>query len=166
MKKTLNVTLFSVLLLTLVGCSTIHNNKGASENMPAAVVCPMRYQVITEIGNEPISATVTGHNILKIFKFGIPNTFADNGDFGAAGESTGPSMPLPLPLPSVGGDPYAKYRQAAVYIACEENKCDSLMDARYTIVTKDYLVYEQVTCTVTGIPVKVKGYKPIEPMAM
>ena len=164
MRRMMNVALLASVVFTFVGCISVHNNKGASDNMPAAIAKPAYYQVITELGKEPVSASVTGHNVLKIIKWGMPSTFADNGDFGAAGATAGPSLPipLPLPLPIAGGDAYAKFKQSAVYIACRDNNCDSLLDARYAITTKDYFVYEQVTCKVTGIPVKITGYKQIE----
>ncbi len=155
MKKILLLTL-GVIALATSSCISIHNNKAAAANMPVATVQPAQYQAITEIGSAPVTAEVTGHTVLKFFSWGMPDTFADNGDFGGASTST------PLPLPFIGGDSYAKFKQAAVYRACEENNCDSLMDARYVITKKSYVVYEQVNCKVIGTPVKITGYKPCE----
>ena len=96
MKKALNVTLLTCVLLTFVGCISIHNNKGASDNMPAATAVSPVYETITEIGNAPVSASVTGHSVLKLIKWGMPATFADNGSFGA--NSFAPALPIPVPF--------------------------------------------------------------------
>ena len=152
MKKILLLTL-GVIAFATSSCISIHNNKAATANMPVATVQPAHYQAITEIGTAPVTTEVTGHSVLKIFSWGMPDTFADNGSFSGGSAS---------PLPFIGGDSYAKFKQAAVYRACEENNCDSLMDARYVITKKNYVVYEQVNCKVIGTPVKITGYKLCE----
>jgi hypothetical protein len=152
MKKVLLLAVVGVMFAS-VGCVTVHNNKAASTNMPVAVAEPAQYQAITEIGQDRVSATVTGNSLMGIINWGMPNTFADGGmvssDIGT------------IALPSFM-DVFGKFKLAAIYCACEENNCDSLMDARYIITTKDYYVFKQVICTVTGIPVKVTGYKLID----
>ena len=153
MKKMLLFTLMACMLTT-VGCISIHNNKAASDNMPVARACPAAYQAETELGEiSSASATVTGNTLFGIIHWGLPSSFADNGSFGGA------EGPLPV---KIGGDSFGKFKMAAVYSACETNNCDSLMDARYVITTKDYFVYKKVICKVVGTPVKITGYKLIE----
>jgi hypothetical protein len=164
MKKTLLMTL-GIAMFVITGCVSVHNNKAAVSDMPVAVTHKPHYQTITEIGNERVSAEVTGKSVLKFITWGIPSTFADNGAF--SGASDGASF-IPAAIVSMlpFGDPYADYKKAAVYIACEQNGCDTLVDAQYVISKTTYInflpFYEEVTCKVTGYPVKITGHKLIE----
>lgn len=152
MKKVLLLAVIGVMFAS-VGCVTVHNNKAAATNMPVAVAEAAHYQAITDVGQQRVSATVKGNSILGIINWGMPNTFADGGMVSSDAGS--------ISLPSFM-DVFGKFKLAAIYTACEENNCDSLMDARYVITTKDYYVFKQVTCTVSGVPVKITGYKLIE----
>ena len=151
MKKVLLLAVIGVMF-TSVGCVTVHNNKAAATNMPAAVAQPAKYQALTEVSQQRVSASVKGNSILGIINWGMPSTFADGGMVSYCGASN-----LPIFM-----DAYGPFKQAAIYCACEENGCDSLMDARYVITTKDYFVFKQIICTVSGAPVKVTGYKLLE----
>ncbi|MBQ7178805.1 MAG: hypothetical protein IJS08_15420 [Victivallales bacterium] len=157
MKKVLSVLLLGAILST-VGCISAHTNQSATTSVPPAkVVSVDAYAPETELGNDRVSATVTGNSILGIIKWGMPATFAD---FTAIPGSMALGSNIPVSVSIL--DDTLPFKQAAVYIACEENQCDSLLDARYVITTKDYLVFKQIVCKVTGIPVKIKGYKKLE----
>lgn len=161
MKKTLLLALVA-LTIAATSCVSTHNNKSATANMPVAVSHPAHYQAITEIGDTRVSAEVTGHAVIKFITWGVPDTYADNGDFSGSSE---PSLLASLPI--VGGDSYGDFKKAATYIACQENGCDSLLDAQYVITKSTYVrflpFYEKVTCKVTGFPVRIVGHKLIEP---
>ncbi len=159
MKKILSVLLLGAILST-VGCISIHTNQSATANVPPArAITPDRYAVETELGTERVSATVTGNTVLGIISWGLPATYADFADIPSGDVAP---MPIPIPIPFIGKDDTAPFKKAAVYIACEENNCDSLLDCRYVLTVKDYFVYKKVICKVTGTPVKIKGYKKLE----
>ena len=151
MKKLLLLSL-AVIAFAAAGCISIHNNKGTSANLPAAEVRPAQYQAITQIGDAPVSGEVKMNILFWFLSWGVPATFADNTTFTSASNVS--------PLDFM--DPYTALKKSAAYRTCEANNCDSLMDARYVITTKDYFIFATVTCKVTGIPVKVTGYKLIE----
>ena len=153
MKKVLSVLLLGAILST-VGCISIHTNQSATTSVPPAKVVTIdAYAPETELGNDRVSASVTGNSLLGIIKWGLPSTYADFTSIpGSMGNLQVASL-LDDTLP---------FKQAAVYIACEENQCDSLLDARYVLTVKDYIVFKQVVCKVTGTPVKIKGYKKLE----
>ena len=132
---------------------SIHNNKGAEYN-PPAVTSASAYKTLTEVEDRRVEAEVTGNNLLGIISRGLPNTFADDGNFGASANL----IPIPLPF---GGDPYADFKKAAVYKACQKADCDYLINAQYVINVKDYFVFKQATVKVSVFPVKVKGFAPI-----
>ena len=46
-----------------------------------------------------------------------------------------------------------------VYNACEANKADALLGAKYKIDTEDYFVFKKVKCTATGYPGVINGVK-------
>lgn len=156
MKKVLSVLLLGAILTT-VGCINVHTNQSATACVPPAKSVTVMYVPETELGNDRVSATVTGNSLLGIIKWGLPSSYAD-------GTSISGSMGEGGNLPFAGAvlDETLPFKQAAVYIACEENQCDSLLDARYVITAKDYIVFKQVICKVTGTPVKIKGYKKLE----
>ena len=162
MKKILGILLLGAILTT-TGCISIHNNKSATANVPPAqAITPDRYAVETELGPERVSATVTGNTVLGIIKWGFPQTYADFANIPNGDISSPLPFPIPIPLPFFGSDSTAPFKKAAVYVACEENNCDSLLDCRYVITVKDYVVFKQITCKVIGTPVIIKGYRKIE----
>ena len=166
MKNLLLFTLCLGVLAIFTGCTIVNNNKGTSDNLPAAIARPAYYQAITEIGEKPVSAEVTGNLLFKTFRWGIPFTFAANASFSGSMvepfDFAGMTMSSGgISLSPISFDPYDAFKKAAAYRACEENGCDSLMDARFVITRNYYVIFEVVTCKVSGIPVKVTGYKLI-----
>ena len=161
MKKVFSVLLLGAILSS-VGCISIHTNQSATANVPPArAITPDLYAVETEIGSERVSATVEGNSILGIIKWGLPATYADFADIPSSINEP-KQIPLPIPIPFIGKDDTLPFKQAAVYVACQENNCDSLLDTHYVINIKDYVVFKQITCKVTGVPVIIKGYKKVE----
>jgi hypothetical protein len=163
MKKILLASVVAGLLMLSTGCLSIHTNQGASATPTAGVVTP-QYLAETELGAERVSAEVTGKSVLGIISWGMPSEFADNGSFGANGQSAGSASIIPIPFVGQvigGGQKYDKMKQAATYIACKNAGCDYLLDSHYTISTTNYVVFEKVNCKVSGIPVKITGYKPL-----
>ena len=61
MKKVLSVLLLGAILAT-VGCVSTHTNQSATAAVPPAIPVQVdRYAVETELGNERVSATVSGN---------------------------------------------------------------------------------------------------------
>ena len=60
---------------------------------------------------------------------------------------------------SLVASPNTLAKQAATYNACEANKADALLGAKYKLDTMDFVVFKTVKCTATGYPGVIKGVK-------
>lgn len=56
----------------------------------------------------------------------------------------------------------SKARNAALYKACQQAKCDALIGAMYEVTTDDYLGYfTKSTCKVKGWPARITGIEKV-----
>lgn len=55
----------------------------------------------------------------------------------------------------------SKARNAALYKACQQAKCDALIGAMYEIESKDYWLYNVSKCKVKGWPASITGIEKV-----
>ena len=137
-KVTSLVLIFSVSITTvfITGCSSISTNDGANVVEMKDLVMPT-YKPIIKHKTQRVSGSAE-LNFWGIGPIGITwgnNSFADNTTFG-------------------GFQLSSKIKTAAVYQACENNRCDMLLATKYKIKVSNYplFLYKTVSCTVTGFP--------------
>ncbi|MBQ9789738.1 MAG: hypothetical protein IJW31_09110 [Lentisphaeria bacterium] len=145
MKKTLMLTLAcTVCAIIFSGCRVINTNDAATAvNFDAtAKVTPQ-----VEVADKAVTGEATVNVLFGCIAWGA-SSFADD-----AFSSTS-NNPL-----SLVASPNTLAKQAATYNACEANKADALLGAKYKIDTMDYFVFKTVKCTATGYPGVIKGVK-------
>ena len=152
MKKLMMVAIGMVACSVMTGCFSSAATKGGSyANLPDPK--PDEYQIHWENEDNEIETTATVYG----------------GWFGFCG---GSSDEAPWMLYDTGhrnlitgalvyglGD---KARNAALYKACQQKKCDALIGARYEVETKSYgLFYSKSTCKVKGWPARITGIEKV-----
>lgn len=151
--KKINISgliLIAIISIFMSGCA-FNNNNNAASDVTSQVIA--RYDAITEHKNQKVSASSEMH-VVGIFKWG-ENNFADKSTMGSKFTWSGVLPIVELTYPAL-----VLAKSAAVYKACKNNNADILLGARYEIKTMDYLVYQNIKCTVTGYPAVIKGIKP------
>ncbi|MBQ8126301.1 MAG: hypothetical protein IJ173_10570 [Kiritimatiellae bacterium] len=138
MKKLVAVAMIAAVAC---GCVSVNKNDGGTVCLKPAVVKDAVYEKYT-ISDKAVTAKAQAVGICGFIVIGDAEAthWADNVDGTARFMST-PAM--------AKNNAYSK--------ACEENKCDSLVAARYSVTRKNYFVFDQATATVTGYPAKLDG---------
>jgi len=141
------------LAVVSAGCVSRFKNDGGDANLRPEIVRDIAYEKYS-IDEDEITSVDQRIGILFPFGWltgepiiigGLAGHFADNVD--------------------QGWSPYTTARMAkngAYAAACEAAKCDSIVGARYDVVYKNYLFWDQATVTVKGHPARFKGieYRP------
>ncbi len=167
MKKSyLMLVVIALTAIFATGCSSMNTSDAAK--IAAIGTNPVRYDVITSVQNHPVTGEASHSRLFWIFTWG-DDDFADNATFVAskAGAADSPldtvvaayTWPFGLFSGIFGGDVYDDVKKAASYNACKASKAYSLIAARYEINTSNYLIFRRISCTVTGYPVKILGFK-------
>lgn len=55
----------------------------------------------------------------------------------------------------------SKARNAALYKACQQAKCDAIIGAMYEIETEDYGIYSVAKCRIKGWPARITGIEKV-----
>lgn len=134
--------LAGIVAMIATGCTSINTNDGASDSKQAMV--PAVYEPVIKHVDQKVSGEATMHVVLSVFKWGA-NSFADRTVLGAAG-GAGDIFAAFFP------NPVQDVKEAAVYNACKNAKCDLLLGAKYEITVTDYFVYKVLNCKVSGFP--------------
>ena len=144
MKKTLILLLgCAVSAVVLSGCKSINTNDAASATKFESTVA---YDTQLTVAEKAVTGEAQINVLFGFIAWGV-SSYADD-----AFSTTTDDSPL-----SLIATPNKLAKQAAVYNACEANKADALLGAKYKIDTKDYFVFKKVKCTATGYPGVIKG---------
>lgn len=131
-------------LTVICGCSTTNVSQWSS---PLDVKLEANITPLLEIGDEiKGSATITR---ILFFSSGATE-FADGVEYTAGAGSLGYSL---------FGNAIAEGKAAAAYDACKKAGADVIIAPRYTVETKDYVVYAKTTINVKGYKAVFKGLK-------
>jgi hypothetical protein len=145
MKKFAALMIGVAALTVICGCASTHVSQWSS---PLDVKLEANITPLLEIGDE-IKGTATITRIL--FVSTGATEFADGVEYTAAGAgSLGYSL---------FGNAVAEGKAAAAYDACNKAGADVIIAPRYTVETKDYIVYAKTTINVKGYKDVFKGLK-------
>ena len=144
MKKLLAVALVATVAC---GCVCVNKSDGGTACLRPTILKDAVHEKYT-ISETPVTAKATAVTILGFITIGDPEVthWSDNVDgnvyfFGAAGIA----------------------KNAAYSKACEENNCDSIVSARYTITRTNFFFYDQAVAELTGYPAKFAGIEVLPP---
>jgi hypothetical protein len=127
-----SLLLIAISLFYLWGCSTLTVSQPSSR-LVSQVEAPLKSDV--KVG-EKISGTAQATQLFGLFEFG-PNKTAKGINYRSGG------------LPSLF-DSFSAIQAAAAYQAVISTNADIIVAPRYTIETKNYLIFKVTTATVTG----------------
>jgi hypothetical protein len=131
-------------LTVICGCASTHVSQWSS---PLDVKLEANITPLLEIGDEiKGSATITR---ILFFSSGA-SEFADGVEFTTGAGSLGYSM---------FGNAISEGKAAAAYDACSKTGADVIIAPRYTVETKDYVVYAKTVVNVKGYKGVFKGLK-------
>lgn len=131
----------------MTGCVSSAVTKGGSyANLPDPK--PDEYLIHWENGDNRIEAEASVYTVLSMFGGGddAPWMLRDEANY------------------SFFGRIYTledKARNAALYKACQQAKCDALIGAEYVVETKNYGVYSSAKCKVKGWPASITGIEKV-----
>ena len=128
----------------------INTNDGANAVEMKDLVMPV-YKPVIKHKTQKISGNAQLH-FVGIGPFGITwgsNSFADNTTFSGFAGFGGMALG-------------SKIKNAAVYNACENSRSDMLLATKYEIKETSYIVYKNVSCTVTGFPAVITDVKEVK----
>ena len=151
MKKLMMVAISMVACSVMTGCMSSAVTKGGSyANLPDPT--PDEYKIHWEHEDNTIETTATVYG----------------GLFGFCGGSSdkAPWMLRDKEERTIWGSlPYGidhKARNAALYKACLQKKCDALIGAQYEVETTSYgMFYKESTCKVKGWPARITGIEKV-----
>lgn len=144
MKKSLLIVGAAMMAaVALTGCFSVNTNDAAVK----APVC-LKKQMTPDIkvGLNKVSGEASVNCLFGFITWGV-SEYADDAFVCSS------SMPLLI----ADGKTVAK--QGATYKACGKSKADYILGAKYRVDTKDYFVFKQIKCKVTGFPGYLKGMK-------
>jgi len=145
MKQSLLLVVSSVFYL--FGCSTLTVSQPSSR-LVSQVEAPLKSDV--KVGQK-ISGTAQAIQLFGLFEFG-PKKSADGVNYRSGG------------LPSLF-DSFSAIQAAAAHQAVTNTNADVIVAPRYTIDTKDYLLFKTTTATVTGYKGVLNKVKKSNPAA-
>lgn len=146
MKKSLLLAgaVFAAVFMT--GCFSANTNDAA---VSAKVRLEhKRFSVDIQPGKDKVFGEASLNSLFGFINWGV-SEFADDAFVG-----TEISI---LPIKFASAETLVK--QGATYKACERAGADYILGAKYRIDTKDYIVFKQIKCRVTGYPAYLKGIK-------
>ena len=148
MKKLIIATVSVVACSVMVGCMSSAVSKGGTyANLPDPK--PDEYQIHWENQDKTIQTEAVVFSVFKVFEGGdkAPWMLRDQENrnfFGIRNYSL-----------------ESKARNAALYKACQQSKCDALIGAMYEVETEDYILYSVSKCKVTGWPARITGIEKV-----
>ena len=145
MKKFAALIIGIASLAVMTGCASTHVSQWSS---PLDVKLEVNLTPMVEVGDE-ITGTATITRIL--FVSTGATQFADGVEY--AGSESG-ALGF-----SLFGNAMAEGKSAAAFDACNKAGADVIIAPRYTVETKDYIVYAKTTFTVKGFKGVFKGLK-------
>ena len=145
MKKSLMLVAVCAIAFIVTGCMSTHTNDATA--VAKVNVITKKFEADVVAGKKAVQGTATIHNVFGIFTWGV-SKFADDAFV------TTSALPFQLCVP-----PTTVVKQAATYNACTANKADFILAAKYKMDIKDFFVYKQIKCDVTGYPDTIKGVK-------
>ena len=132
----------------VTGCMSEASSRGGTyANLPDPK--PDEYLMHWENKGGKIEAKATVKEILKIFDVGDKPHWMlrDKENYWGL---------IPLD-PSIRD----KARMAALFKACQQNKCEAIIGAMYDVEVSDYLLYKEAKCTVRGWPANITGIENV-----
>ena len=145
MKKSLLLIAVCTIAFFVTGCMSTHTNDATA--VAKVQITTKKFEADIVAGKKAVKGTATIHNVFGIFTWGV-SKFADDAFV------TTNALPF-----QVGVLPTTIVKQAATYNACAANKADFILAAKYKMDIKDFFVYKQIKCDVTGYPATIKGVK-------
>lgn len=148
MKKLMMAAIGMVACSMVTGCISSAVSKGGTyANLPDPK--PDEYMIHWENENQKVQTDATVFTVLKLFEGGdsAPWMLRDQESrnfFGVRNYSA-----------------ESKARNAALYKACQQSKCDAIIGAMYEVETKDYIIYSESKCKVTGWPARITGIEKV-----
>jgi hypothetical protein len=131
-------------LTVICGCSSTHISQWSS---PLDVKLEANVTPLLDIGDEiKGTATITRYVFVSVGA----TEFADGVEYTTDSGSLGYSL---------FGNAIAEGKAAAAYDACKKAGADVIIAPRYTVETKDYVVYAKTTVNVKGYKGVFKGLK-------
>ena len=151
MKKLMIVVIGMVACSMMTGCMSSAVTKGGSyANLPDPK--PDEYQIHWENEDNTIETTATVRGGL----FGFCGGSSDKAPWMLRDQET---------VNLFGVRVYSlesKARNAALYKACQQAKCDALIGATYEVETESYgMFYSESTCKVKGWPARITGIEKV-----
>ena len=146
--------------MVITGCTNINSSDGGNLTIYPDTIGPTdNYRPLYKVDpNKRVKGEANVNVLFGLFTWGDDNGIADNADiYGSRGG-------LFAPLLSLLPDAKRRSAKAAFYNACKENKCDSVVAARYEVVQKDYLIFSQCKVEITGFPATLIGIEVVKPV--
>lgn len=149
MKKILLGLLAVTGIFIATGCTNINSSDGGNLNIYPETVGPTdNYRPLYNIDTKKRVVGKAQVNVLfGLFTWGDGSGIADNADVFSF-------------LP----DARRISAKAAVYNACKDAHCDSIVAARYEITRKNYLIFSKCEVEVKGFPATLVGVDIIKPV--
>ena len=149
MKKLMTVAIGMIAISMMTGCLSSAVTKGGTyANLPDPT--PDEYKIHWENEEGMIETTATVTLTLGVF----------------SGGDNAPWMLRDQEVRSWLGRVYtteSKARNAALYKACQQAKCDALIGAMYEVETESYgPFFETATCKVRGWPARITGIEKVK----
>ena len=139
MKKYLKLTSCVVAISVLAcGCKSFTTNRIGT---PLQTKMILNLKPNVTIQKQKVSATATAKAVFGIFSWGVDQTVEGET---YNGQNNFSSFDFAI----------NKAKAGATYNACRKAKADFLISPQYDITTKNYIVYKEVKCVVTGFPAK------------
>ena len=155
MRKLLSLGLAVGLLTLASGCINTHMSGNSS---PLGVSTAADIRADLNIGG-PISGEATINRIL-FFQWG-PTEFADGVAYSMVQGNNMQALPFPLAL--LANDRTSMAKSAAAYQALSNSQgSEIIVNPRYTVTIKDFIVFQQIHARVEGHGASVAGYQEIQ----
>ncbi len=135
MKKSFTFFMAVLLILTLSGCAYLKNHS-PFHSQDSVGNRPVKEDVA--IGDK-ISGSSSSTRVFKIFKFGLPEEYAEGANH-VINESSGNRL----------DDPFSAEKKAAVYDAVNRSNAEFIVDPEFTVEEKNYFLFSKVKITVNG----------------
>lgn len=146
MRKIVTIALVAIICSGVSGCMSVHDQR-FSGPLGVDPVDAKFEPIVMLADNQPKEqSSATLHSLLGFISWG-PNRFADGVAFNKGFMS------------SLGIGPFELTKRAAAYNLCQKTGADILVAPRYTVTTKNYIIYSKVEAVVEAFPAKLTGVK-------
>ncbi len=154
--KKIALLLSLMVIPMVVGCSSLHKKWGSNCFTPE-----IDSKLIAEVQTTgEIRGSASQAVLFWFITLGGETEYADGVSFSASSQSGGGQMLQQITSAlNVLGKSISACKSAAAYKALENSGADYILNPRYTLKIKDYMIYKEVSATVEGEGCVVKGYK-------